>query len=240
FGQTSLEHAEIGRELVRRERTLSVPDLIALGRCQREIQPSQHAGQQLAKDLARVPRSDARSVAAGGQDPFQVPPELVRNSDSALADDQPANKIAQALPVPAQRGEPVLQQRTAGHLVGDEWIPVAISPDPRAELEKRRELEGVAGIVVGESPLEALVNLRDGLEQSLVEEVEGPRNLLLHRGLLQSKLAGHPEQLDLEAYLALQLGPLARCPPGRLELHQETIDPAVLFQDGDPLRLSGM
>src|SRR5262249_58365485 len=85
-----------------------------------------------------------------------------------------------------------------------------------------------------------VVNLRDRLEQGLVEEVEGPEYLLLYRRLFQAQLAGQPEQLDLEADLPLQLSALSRSPARRLQFHQEAVDPAVLLQNGDALRFGGV
>ena len=65
-------------------------------------------------------------------------------------------------------------------------------------------------------------------------------DLVLHGGLLQMELAGHPHQLDLIAQIADQGGALAFGPARLLELAQQEIDLAVLLQHGDALRLGGM
>ncbi len=79
-------------------------------------------------------------------------------------------------------------------------------------------------------------HLRRLVEQRLVEEVKPAADLVLHGGLLQMELAGHPHQLDLVAQIADQGGALALGPAWLLELAQQEIDLAVLLQHGDALR----
>src|SRR2546426_2288939 len=75
------------------------------------------------------------------------------------------------------------------------------------------------------------------VEQVLGYEVQPPGELLLHRRLLEAQLAGEPQQLDLRAEVVDQGAALAGRPAWRLEVHQPSINAAVLLEHGDPLRL---
>ncbi len=136
--------------------------------------------------------------------------------------------------------EPVLQQRAAGDGVGDERIAVPVAADPGAELEEGGNGERPVGVVLLQTPLDLVDQVRDRLEQRLVEEVEAPVHLLRDRRLGEPQLAGEPQELDVVPEPGDQRLPLPRCPARRLQLDQPAVDPAVLFQDGDALGFGGM
>ena len=76
---------------------------------------------------------------------------------------------------------------------------------------------------------------RHGLEQRFAEKVQTPGHFLRHRRLLTAQLATHPEQLDFIAERADERAPLARRPPGRLQIHELSIDAPMNLQHGHAL-----
>ncbi len=87
----------------------------------------------------------------------------------------------------------------ARDVVGHERVAVAVAADPASELQERSDLRPSPPVGLGEGLLQRALNLRHHVEQRLVEEVEAPGDLLLHRELLQPQLASQPQHLDLVA-----------------------------------------
>src|SRR5665811_570437 len=114
---------------------------------------------------------------------------------------------------------------------------MCIRDSPRPELKEWRQLEMFIRVIALERAIEQRHHLGRLLEQRLVEEMKPARHFVLHRGLLQMKLAGHPHELDLIANVGKDCLPLALRPPACLELAQQEIDLAVLLQHRDALGL---
>jgi hypothetical protein len=64
-------------------------------------------------------------------------------------------------------------------------------------------------------------DLRSLRKQRLVEEVKPARDLVLHRRLLEMKLARHPHEFNLVFQVGEKLGALALGPARQLEVAQQ-------------------
>src|SRR5262249_38977323 len=162
--------------------------------------------------------------------------EAVRRRRSPFGDRQIAGELDDTRPIVPQARKRVLLQRGARHRCRDEGIAVAIAADPRAELEEGWNVEACTGIRLRKRTLKSAKHLRRHLEQRLVEEMQAPLHLLLRRRLLQMQLAGHPYELNLVAKLIDERSALPLGPAGVLQLAQQEVGLAVLFQHRNALR----
>ncbi len=84
------------------------------------------------------------------------------------------------------------------HLGGDVRVAVAVGTDPAARVEERgacRRLD--AGLVAEDPVVETTVDLRNGVEQRVVEDVENRVGFLNRRRLLQRNRRGAEQRVDL-------------------------------------------
>src|SRR3984893_8374131 len=133
--------------------------------------------------------------------------------------------------VMAQTCEGILGERAARDVVGDERVAVAIDTNPRAKLEKRRRREVFARIKLSEHMIELLQEIRDAIEQRLVEKMQAPGDFLIDRRFLQAQFAGHPQQRDLVTQCVDDARAFTRGPSRLFELDQQPVETAMLFED---------
>src|SRR5205823_256657 len=88
--------------------------------------------------------------------------------------------------------------------------------------------------------LELVHELGNDAEQVLIDEVQTPGQLLLDRRLLETQLAGEPQQLDLGPDGVDQRAALPRRPAWRFQIYQAPVDAAVLFEHGHALGFGGV
>ena len=139
LGKGLLQQAQVGEEHVGAGIAVVAGDVALLRRMQGDIEPERHAGQELAEHLARIPAHDAIARR-------RSPPARARAPRGIAGDTGTARSVmlrrrtssVEPLPVAAERRDPVLVERAAGHVVGDERIAVAVAAHPGAELEEGR------------------------------------------------------------------------------------------------------
>ena len=223
--QLVLDQLEIGQQRVGRGVAGGIgPGVAALGVLDHHLIRRSMQREILAEHLARVAAGDLLGLPGGGQLAVERRAEPVGDRHGLLGDAERPHQLVDPAAVAAQAGQPVLEQRAVGDVVGDERIAVAVAADPGAELEERRHDPLLARIVLRQHPLDLVQQVGHRLEQGLVEEVQSPEHLLGHGRLLQAELAGEPEQLDLVPEPVDQRLALARRPAGRLEVHQPAVD----------------
>ena len=233
-----LEHFEVCDQFVSSAVGAGVPVAHSrIGAVSGMIEPAHHAGDVLSEYLARVLRGNRPALAGRLECEHQRLTKLGRHTRVTLAGTQRPCHIRKPEPIATQRGKTILVDRAARHLVRHEGVAVAIASNPRSELEKRGDVELLAGIVLGQRSRELVVQRRHGLEQRLLEEIEAPMNLLLHGGLLQAQVIGHPEQLDLVAQRGHEPLTFAGRPSGRLKVDQQAVDPPMFLEYGHALGL---
>ena len=146
---------------------------------------------------ARYWRNTSPGLRLAISSPLRWPPApaparcgILGHRHGPLRDAERPYQIPQPAPVAAQPGKPILQQRAAGDLVGDERISVPVATHPGAELKEGRDLELLAGVGVRQRPLQLVEQVGHRLEQRLIEEVQSPEDFLRHGRLGQAQLAG--------------------------------------------------
>ena len=211
--------------------------LLALGVRDGQVEPRQHAGDELAEQLARVALRDLHAVRLGRQRLGHRSDEALRQRQRVLRNAEVADQVQQPRAVALQAHQPRVPQRLACDLAGDEGVAVAVAADPGAEAEQRRQTQCFARELFCVRRLDLGVDLRHHVEQVLVEEIQAPLHFLLDGGLLELEFAGEPQQFDLVADRALQFVALARGPAWRFQVEQAQVNAAVTLEHGDALGL---
>src|SRR5262245_1981954 len=131
-GEAGFEREEVGDELI----GIDVADggrLLTFAGGERRVELTQHAGEELAEDLARIAGFEGGALAAGFELGAQALEEHRRHGGAVGGDAQRAQQAVELAAVAAQDGEPAGAKRIAGDRVGDEGVAVAVAADPRAE-----------------------------------------------------------------------------------------------------------
>ena len=215
-------------------------DILPLDAGDGGVELAQHDREKLPVGLAGIAGLDLLSLAAALKRTLKLGLETRRHGKCALGDGEGLGQLDDPLAIMPQRGERVLPQRPGGDFGRHPRIAVAVTADPGAILQEGRQLEALAGVILLERGVDQAQHLRRLLEQGLVEEMQAPRDLVLHGRLLQMQLARHPHQLDLVAQVVDEGGALAFGPARHLELTQQEIDLAIFLQHGDALGLGRM
>ncbi len=100
-----------------------------------------------------------------------------------------------------QRGQHVVAElagHLAAHLGGDVRVAVTVGADPASRVEERRALRRFqTGLVAQQPVVETTVDLRDGVEQRGIEDVENRVGFLDRSRLLQRDRGGAEQCVDL-------------------------------------------
>ena len=236
--ERALDDAEIEDQLVGAFISRAgTADILPLDAGEPRVELPQNDRKELTIRFAGVARLDPLLLAARRKRLRELGAEGRRYGERPLGNGERPGEVENPLAIMPERGKRVLAQGPIGNARSHGRIAVAVAADPRSELEKRRQLELDARIVLVERQIDQAQQLRRLLEDRLVEEMQTAGDFVLHRRLLQMQLSRHPHELDLIAEAVDQRGPLALGPARQLELAEQAINPAVLFQHGDAFRL---
>ena len=228
-----LQRPEVVGELVRS----AVGHGLRAGAVDVRAQANRAGHAELAERLVGIAPNDPLRIAGGPKACLQALAEAIAGRPDVLADAQDPDELVQLRDVSLDGVVVMTAQRAPGHGRRDVRVAVAVTADPRAELQERGDVDPDFGKVASQGVGQAVSHVRGPLDEGLVEEMQPPGDLLVERRSLQAQLPGHPQQGDGVAQLADQLLAFARRPAVRLQLDELAVDPAMVLEDGDALRL---
>ncbi len=126
-------------------------------------------------------------------------------------------------------------QRVAGASGRDVRIAIAISANPRAEMQKlgKPRFPGLGAVKIGQRLFQFRVQARHGFKQHHREIVETHVNLVAHRRLLEADLIGLPQGRDFLQNFRFVFQ--------RVRLRQKNVvEPLEQPRDAPPLQPDGM